>query len=147
MTRYEQILSKITPTFYKLEQYYDYYLSQTSLLNHSYLRSAGVPEEQPVYLYPENIKYFYIAGISNFLPPVRKKEYDIIISLTTKDRISAIHNYVSPGVLIVNMVINKFSFEDRYISSMYSSFRVDFKTLFIALVGKDMYETIRSNIK
>ncbi|MFP3130780.1 MAG: hypothetical protein RXR51_04265, partial [Nitrososphaeria archaeon] len=44
---------------------------------------------------------------------------------------------------ITSIILNKFSFEDKIISP----YGTTAKELFIKLVGKDTYETIRTNIK
>jgi len=147
MRPYEAILGKISPTFFKIIEYRDYF-SELRFLIRSYLRQKDFPNVSEVYLSPENIKYFYIADIASLLPFVKKIASKRIILLTTKDKVTEeVRHYIFLDEVIVNMILNKFSYNDEYISSMYSSFMVDFKTLFIALVGKDIYETIRENIK
>jgi len=147
MIPYEKILGKVTPTFFKLLQYREYF-SESRFLIRSYLRHKDFPNVSEVHLSPGNINYFYIIDIASLLPFVRKIVSKRIILLTTKDKVTEeVRHYIFLDEIIVNMILNKFSYNDEYISSMYSSFMVDFKTLFIALVGKDMYDTIRTNIK
>ena len=150
MTRYEQILSKISPIFYKLTQYENYFLYFNDLL-HQYVKRANisleyllVPNEylcqtKDVY-YCYNSKYdsFLINGTKNFL---------FKIMLYRRYTMETFYGYANLPEVIVNTVINKFVFENKRIACCFERYNYTFKDLFIALVGRDMYETIRTNIK
>jgi len=140
MKQYEKTLSKIAPTFFKTIQYHSYFIPyQIS----SYLHRANVPEKYELTFLPKNINYcFYIHGIryskvSYLLEG--KTTSDAIVMLTTKDKLPLDNqNFViSLDEFLIDMIINKFrSSLDRYIEKV-----------LIALVGKEMYDTIRTNIK
>jgi len=148
MRQYEEILSKISPIFYKLIEYRDYF-SESRFLIRSYLRQKDFPNVSELHLSPGNINYFYIVDIASLLPFIRKIGSKRIILLTTKDKVTEeVRHYIRLDEVIVNMILNKFSYNDEYISSFSGSlYRVDFETLFITLVGRSTYETIRRNIK
>jgi len=77
------------------------------------------------------------------------------IILTTKNKASLFkeplakfYKDLTVPEFIVNMIINKFSFENEQVvfsDGILAPYTL--KGLFIALVGKDTYETIRRNIK
>jgi len=69
------------------------------------------------------------------------------IRLTTNDKESIYYNPATLSEFILDMVINKFSFENEIPIPGDYTYTMDFKKVFIALVGKDMYDTIRENIK
>jgi len=149
MIPYEKILSKIAPTFYKTIQYIDYF-DKSQRFIFSYLRWSGAPEEHQIYLRLENINYFYYFNFtkqSYYYPSKGKTIGVIVIMLTAKGKIPThlVTHLVTLEELIVNMIINNFSFENEY--EQYSSRTASFKDFFIYLVGKDMYDTIRENIK
>jgi len=148
MRQYEEILSKISPIFYKLIEYRDYF-SESRFLIRSYLRQKDFPNVSELHLSPGNINYFYIVDIASLLPFIRKIGSKRIILLTTKDKVTEeVRHYIRLDEVIVNMILNKFSYNDKYISSFSGSlYRLDFETLFITLVGRSTYETIRRNIK
>jgi len=148
MRQYEEILSKISPIFYKLIEYRDYF-SESRFLIRSYLRQKDFPNVSELHLSPGNINYFYIVDIASLLPFIRKIGSKRIILLTTKDKVTEeVRHYIRLDEVIVNMILNKFSYNDEYISSFSGSlYRVDFETLFITLVGRSTYEAIRNNIK
>ena len=149
MRHYAETLSKIAPTFFKLEQYIDYFDKSIDLI-FSYLRWSGAPEEHQIYLYLEDIKYYYYFNTTEEYFSYHSKGKTkgvIIITLTAKGKIPAhlVTHLVTLEELIVNMIINNFSFENEY--EQYLSRIASFKDLFIYLVGKDMYDTIRNNIR
>ena len=148
MKQYESVLNKISPMFYKLIQYREYF-SESRFLIRSYLRQKDFPNVSELYLSPGNINYFYIVGIANLLPFIRKIGSKRIILLTTKDKVTEeVRHYIRLDEVIVNMILNKFSYNDKYISSFSGSlYRVDFETLFITLVGRELYDAIRTSIK
>jgi len=148
MRPYEQILNKISPVLYKLIEYRDYF-SESRFLIRSYLRQKDFPNVSELHLSPGNINYFYIVDIASLLPFIRKIGSKRIILLTTKDKVTEeVRHYIRLDEVIVNMILNKFSYNDEYISSFSGSlYRVNFETLFITLVGRSTYEAIRNNIK
>jgi len=141
MKQYEAVLDKVSPTFYKSLQYYDYFNKSTLIT--SYLDYAKVPRAYLYFYTLTNNIYYYIIYKDHTYPFEGKTAYGYITMVTTKDKMT-IYDVISSTVFIVNMVINGFSFENEYLNS---AKLMDFKTLFITLVGKDMYETLRANIK
>jgi hypothetical protein len=161
MKQYEITLSKIAPTFYKLIQYFDFAFKNSQLINR-YLIKAGLTEIAQVNALEllkllKNCSYKYHYYI--FFYELTKHGYLAKIALTTENNLD-IYGFSSYSVysatfdeVIVNMVINKFSFENKHIMAYEFGVPKNFilshtyKDLFIALVGKDTYETIRRNIK
>jgi len=147
MRHYEQILDKVAPTFYKSIQYYDYFNKSLGSIT-SYLRHIEVPDVYAFMSLPsENINYFYYGSKRiGYHHIVEKTESKETIILSTKDKVKKLIELgvVSLDEFIVNMVINNFSFENDHI---YVNSAENYKAAFIALVGNDLYETIRANIR
>jgi len=158
MRRYEEILNKIAPIYYKLIKYFDFAFYNSQLIN-QYLIEAGLTEIAQVNTLEllKNCSYNYHYYI--YFYELTKHGYIAKIALTTEN-IREIYGFSSYSVysatfdeVIVNMVINKFSFENTHIMGYEYFIQKNFilshtyKDLFIALVGKDTYDTIRRNIK
>ena len=146
MKPYEQILNKVSYVFYKFAQYHKFSDDNFYLIDH-YLRSAKLPRMYLVdVLFSKDTYYYYDTGSLNF----ESSMHTTIVRLTTRknvDKYADLDLYMDE--FIVNMVINGFSFENVYTATGASneiSF-ISYKNLFIVLVGKDTYDTIRRNIK
>ena len=152
MIPYEKTLNKISPTFFKLGQY-QYYSRE---LLEKYLWHAKVPVTNFLFmLRTKDINYYYYVDLylskGNEGIPIYVKE----ILLTTKnkatffkERIAMFNERLTMPEFIVNMIINKFSLEnEQVVFSDGLPLPYTLKDLFVALVGKDMYDTIRANIK
>ncbi|NAY82423.1 MAG: hypothetical protein GU362_06070 [Thaumarchaeota archaeon] len=137
MTQYEKILNKISPVFYKFVRYDDYfgknldstlsYMDVNKLITYSTILSRN------------KVNY---ALVINKKPFNNTYYHDNVIKL---GKSNAVPLYSGDGYFefITSIILNKFSFEDEIISP----YGTTAKELFIALVGKDTYETIRTNIK
>jgi len=143
MKQYEQILDKITPTFFKLEQYHE--IVYHTLLIRDYLIAAHFPEI-PV--------KFYIKPLINnvfLLYYITPRDFNThlcdikSIFLGTRDNIKVIDFWLDE--LIISIILNKFSFENEPLMVASHTSNFGLKPLFIALVGKDMYDTLRANIR
>jgi len=165
MTQYENILSKIAPVFHKLIPYELYFESQKTFIGF-YLVHAKFPGLQFVYL-PLDIadqKYFSIQSIKNTiydyyistkaLPIYENEVFIEEVTLNEKYKLKKWGYFASFSEFIVNLIINNFSFEnehililDRITKERLTSSGKTYKDLFILLVGRDTYETIRSNIR
>jgi len=147
MRPYEQTLNKIAPVFYKFISYSRYFYEETYYSTkidflHYYLDTER-------YYLSNKVSYLLLIKykiISHNRPYVRY----FIISLRKSNGFMVDLTYGFTD-FITTMIINKFSFENQKIVtsmkpwSLYTSFPS--KDLFIRLVGKDTYETIRRNIK
>jgi len=146
LSKYEQTLNKITPILYKFSNYRTN-LNVPVRIIWDYLKSFELPQEIAVDILTEDVNYIYaIKFIGLFSPLTGKTSSDHIIWLTKKDKISEFWRALIDE-FIVNMVINKFSFEELHIFALGFLFSQSYKDLFNALVGKDTYEAIRRNIK
>jgi len=159
MTQYEETLNKIAPTFFKIIQYEDYFYHVDYLIITSYLSKAKLPEiyevEFPLDLLElkyfsrqaiENTIYYYYTGLDTF--EIKGKTlYMKKITMNIKYKVNVKRPYVYLSEFIVNLIINKFSYENENIHDPYINSTKSYKDLFIALVGKDTYETIRKNIR
>jgi len=154
MTQYEQILGKISPTFYKLIQYELYFFSNYDLI-FSYLYRFKIPRHKYIHIplnnldqknYSmksiENTKYPYYVTLHSFI--INGKELDIRTIIMEKKYRFYSSYFTTYSEFIVSLIINKFSFENERISNIPIT---TFKDLFVGLVGRDMYDTIRANIK
>jgi len=154
MKRYESVLNKISPLFYKLIQYELYFDSNENLI-YSYLERAKLPKIHYVDI-PldwldrkrfsmqaiENTKYYYSIGV--FTYQIKGKElYIKTVGINEKPKLLTFYSNLSEFIVI--MVINKFSLENEIIEP--SSSIKSYKDLFISLVGKDLYDAIRTSIK
>jgi len=135
MTHYEEILNKISPVFYKFVRYDDYfgenldstlsYMDVNKLITYSTILSRN--------------KVNYALAINK--KPFNNTFYHII--KLGKSNVVALYSGDGYFEFITSIILNKFSFEDKIISP----YGTTAKELFIKLVGKDTYETIRTNIK
>ena len=145
MRPYETILSKIAPVFYKLEQYYEYYDNHYTIMQ-SYLKYMKLPEVYHIHFTAKNIHYDYYISYDEYSPFWSKTESGKIITLTTKDiNIQETYFEMTFDEFIVDMIINNFGFKNVYVYNMAAAGGLN--NIFIALVGKDMYDTIRKYIK
>jgi len=147
MLKYETILNKIAPMFYKFLNYSAYfkhsYLSGTVI--DEYLKRSNIGN----YIFvskPRHIQYFFIsiAYIYSCITSIKKICIKEKIFLTANNVTNLL--YFGPDNLdmfITNMIINNFSFENDYITLE----GLPYKNLFIALVGRNMYEAILSSVK
>jgi len=144
MRHYEETLSKIAPTFFKLEQYYEYYDNHYTLMM-SYLKYMKLPEVYTLYLPANNIYYYYLIKKDYSYISYMTESQHIIMLTTIEER--HIYNPVTLAELIINIIINDFYFENEHPTDRYYNSIKDFKKIFIALVGDEMYDTIRENIR
>jgi len=161
MRPYEEILNKIVPTFFKIIQYVDYSDNIDHSIITSYLSKAKLPKIYDVELPLDwldrkfysmqainNTKYYYYTGVYSF--EIKGKTLYIKTAvMNIKYKLNVLRFYVYLSEFVINMVINNFSFENEYIHSPSesSSYAKNYKDLFIALVGRETYDTIRRNIK
>jgi len=145
MTRYEQILDKIAPVFYKFLTYNRYFEeSYYDDITGRYFKHAKLKDNYFYvdYAFSKYIHYFFV--FSKFYPVKGSLESYMAARLSTKYGGVLYSAQYDLDTFITNLVINKFSFENEYVTPKDGSI---LKKLFIYLVGEDMYETIRSNIK
>ena len=153
MTRYEQILNKIAPVFFKFIRYNEYVISAITNFR-SYLKSMSLPEEyESVFthsIFKEMDYLYYCSWYSKYKYPEESNvnfdlTYEESVLLTTTNKVLSTHyEHFTIDNFIVNIIINKFSFENM---PMYYAPFLRFADFFIILVGKDTYEAIRRNIK
>jgi hypothetical protein len=135
MTQYEEILNKISPVFYKFVRYDDYFGKNLDLTL-SYMDVNKL------------ITYSTILSRNkvNYALVINKKPFNNTFYHKVKlGKSNAVALYSGDGYVefITSIILNKFSFENEIISP----YGTTAKELFIKLVGKDTYETIRTNIK
>jgi len=139
MKHYEQILDKITPTFYKLTQYVGYFYSRYNQVK-SYIDATMVstPERNT---YAERIHYkFYVHEryfSRRFYFDIELKEEEIE---PIRINVTILYGHVE---FITGMILNKFILDNEIVPGYNRSG----KKLFIDLVGQDMYNTLKSAIK
>jgi len=135
MTHYEEILDKIAPAFYKFTQYDNYFGKSLD----STLSYADVNKLITYSTILSRNKVHYAFAINK--KPFNNTFYDTV----KLGKSNAVALYSGDGYLefITRMILNNFSFEDEIISP----YGKTAKDLFIKLVGKDLYDTLRSVIK
>ena len=139
MTRYEQTLNKVAPTFYKFAIYSHYFLNKklelADFVNYDLDAIRGYSSNK--------VSYSFITSFDRV-----NHDWYFIISLSKLNGFMVDKLYGFTG-FITTMVINNFSFEDKKIvenaKPLYLS--LPSKDLFIRLVGKDMYDTLRENTR
>ena len=135
MRQYEEILNKISPLFYKLASYDDYfgenldstlsYMDVNKLITYSTILSRNKV---------------------NYALAINKKPFNNTFYYKVKlGKSNAVALYSGDGYVefITSIILNKFSFENEIISP----YGTTAKDLFIKLVGKDLYDAIRTSIK
>jgi len=135
MTQYEEILNKISPLFYKLASYDDYfgenldstlsYMDVNKLITYSTILSRN------------KVNYALV---------INKKPFNNTFYYKVKlGKSNAVALYSGDGYVefITSIILNKFSFENEIISP----YGTTAKDLFIKLVGKNLYDAIRTSIK
>jgi len=140
MKHYEKILSKVTPTFFKLLQYGDYF--EPDRFHKSYKDYLLLPIK--------NMDYYFDISNYDYLYPYKEKmpyRKSIELGMVLKGKSADFNNMVTYVEFVVNMVINNFSFENKHVEAFYVYYNKDFKDLFIDLVGQDMYNTLKSAIR
>ena len=148
MLKYETILNKIAPVFYKFVQY-EKYIDKNIPFVYSYLYHLNFPNLSNLFFITKKIHYFY--DTDNIFPHYffgTNVSSNTFIKLDV-EKISKPTRYSTyPTVFITNMIINNFSFEnDKIVSYGGQKYDITCKDLFIALVGRNTYETIKKNIK
>ena len=145
MKQYEQILNKISPLFYKLTWYHGFTVDNTELVK-SYLTHINIPDEYHLVFVPLSSKYYcflylsiqakYGLGIKSLnIKSIKLKEKELGIDEG---------NLAYADEIIINIIINRFSFEYEYIDE---ELGLTYKKFVIALVGRDLYDAIRGSIK
>jgi hypothetical protein len=153
MTQYETILGKIAPVFYKFVQY-EKYIKENIFFVFPYLFHLNLPGYSNSFFITEKIYYFYDSD--NIFPHYffgKNVSSNILINFGIEKINKSARYFTYPTIIIVNMILNDFSFENERLfiigqtSSNGLTSHYTVKDLFIAMVGKDTYETIRKNIK
>ncbi|MFP3190075.1 MAG: hypothetical protein RXR31_01885 [Thermoproteota archaeon] len=149
MKQYEQILGKISPMFYKLANYQDFYEKNYYTFIASFLGYTKTPEVYHLYILPRYSYYYFVIkkplyGISDENISVL---YNIYTVSLTEEKAQSRYDIVSHVELIINAVINNFYVENKKLPAPYLVSAEGIDKVFIKLVGKDLYEAIRSNIK
>ena len=145
MRHYESVLNKIAPMFYKLTWYHGFTVDQTELVE-SYLTHINIPAEYYLVFAPLSSKYycFLYSGIQiRYAHGIKSLN---IKSIELKEKEAGIdeETLAYADEIIINTVINSFSYEYEYIDE---ELGLTYKKFVTALVGKDLYEAIRISIK
>ena len=139
---YETILGKIAPVFYKFVSYSRYFLkNRADVINF-------INYDFDVEHYYSSSKVDYSLLINELISHDPPFFWYFVISLRKSNGFMVDPTYGFTD-FITTMVINKFSFENQKIVASRKPLYISFpsKDLFIRLVGKDTYDTIRRNIK
>jgi len=154
MRPYEEILNKIVPVFYKFAQYHEYIIDVSTYFR-SYLKSMSITPDEYESVSTHGIMkemdyLYYCSWYSKYDYPLESNinfdlTYKKSVLLTTTNKILWTHyEYFTVDNFIVNIIINKFSFQNIH---MYFVPFLSFADYFKLLVGRDTYDTIRRNIK
>jgi len=145
--RYESVLNKVSPMFYKLVNYSAYFkdLYLSGFVIDEYLKRSNI-ENYVFNFRPRHMQYFFISTAYKHSCIILAKKICINkkIFLTAKNIINLLEFGIDNlDMFIVNMIINNFSFVNDYITLE----GLPFQNLLITLIGKDLYEAIRISIK
>ena len=158
MKKYEQILSKISPVFYKLVQYHNEEKNNVFFIEEYFVEFAILLPNNDTIPKPllKDFFYHYYTGFFVLQKHINELTGELevlnipLISLFTKNSLKnknkLSYDFWYVDEFIVTIVINAFSFENGNSPSETLSNKT-FKDLFIAAVGKGLYEAIRKNIK
>jgi len=128
------VLSKVSPLFYKLLSLEKNICSNCGLLL-DYFEKAHVSGFCTSYHPMQNFYYYYYTEF------IIKGFVDIFISLKDKVGSRYYDRWITFCDVIVNLIINNFSFENEHYEP------TSFKYLFIAAVGKELYEALKVSVK
>jgi hypothetical protein len=150
MKRYEEILSKIAPIFFKFVTYNEDFLTMTEPFT-TYLSQAGFYSDISV-SFPISINYIknyinYLYYCRYILMKYKPRTFYPYILLSKISLYKKSNVFLSIPDVLTNMIINNFSFEKLNFLEDSKLANKSLKDLFIAAVGKDTYDTIRANIK
>jgi len=142
---YDKILSKIAPTFYKLIKYHDFTTDQEDLIT-PYLIYVEIPTEYDLAYLPLSSTYYYSSYHFTSIRYGLGIDYGNVERIILKKKEEGIgsDDLATVDEQIINLIINRFSYENEYIEAKLG---LSYKKYVIAMIGKDMYDTIRSNIK
>jgi hypothetical protein len=158
MIQYEDILNKIAPVFHKFINYREYFHESLNFIVQYLLYiqkrvDKKIPDIFALWLpdpnFPElGLHYFMSAYLSKRL--LKNKTTNSRTVVFTKasnlDKYDVIL-FIYIDQFVINLVINKLSFENQHPRIFGTSADCTYKDLFIALVGKDTYDTIRRYIR
>ncbi|MFP3190033.1 MAG: hypothetical protein RXR31_01670 [Thermoproteota archaeon] len=155
MTLYEQVLNKISPLFYKLTRYQDYYEKNYYSFIASFLGYTKTPEVYHLYIMPRYSYYYFsikkpIYRISDKNISAPYNIYivsDIYTVSLTERKAQSRYDIVSHIELIVNAIINNFYLENKKLPAPYLVSAEGLEKVFIKLVGRELYDALRSSIK
>jgi len=150
MRQYESVLNKIAPLFFKFINYEFYFKMDNLEFQFEYLRKINLyPVIVAVDIPIKAITYKYITYILRTHDfPLEPYHAIALFESHKKGRyIGSYYIRISIHEIIVNLILNKFIFENEILKLESIKSNYTFKDLFIALVGKDTYDTIRRNIK
>jgi len=150
MRQYESVLNKIAPLFFKFINYEFYFKMDNFEFQFDYLRKINLyPVIVAVDIPIKAITYKYITYILRTHDfPLEPYHAIALFESHKKGRyIGSYYIRISIHEIIVNLILNKFIFENEILKLESIKSNYTFKDLFIALVGKDTYDTIRRNIK
>ena len=159
MKQYESVLNKVSSMFYKLIQYREYFNESSDIIFQYLLYiqkrvNKKIPDIDALWLpdpnFPElGLHYF----MSTYLPRSFSKEITnsrtVVFTKASKlDKYDLIL-FIYIDQFVINLVINRFSFENEYPRINFFGTPADctYKDLFISLVGKDLYEALRISVK
>jgi hypothetical protein len=151
--QYETILGKIAPLFYKLAQY-EKYIEKNILFVYSYLYHFNLPDFSNLFFITKKIYYFYDSD--NIFPHYffgTNVSSNILINFGIEKISEPTRNSAYPTIIIVNTILNNFSIENERLfikgqtspKGLTNYYTV--KDLFIAMVGKELYDAIRISVK
>jgi len=159
MRPYEEILSKIAPVFHKFLNYREYFNKSSNIIIQYLLYiqkrvNKKIPDIDALWLpdpnFPElGLHYFMNAyRPRSFLKEITNSRTVVFTKASKLDKYD-LTLFIYIDQFVINLVINRFSFENEYprINFFGTSADCTYKDLFVALVGIDTYETIRANIK
>jgi len=153
------VLNKVSSMFYKLIQYREYFNESSDIIFQYLLYiqkrvNKKIPDIDALWLpdpnFPElGLHYFMNAyRPRSFLKEITNSRTVVFTKASKLDKYDLIL-FIYIDQFVINLVINRFSFENEYPRINFFGTPADctYKDLFMALIGKDTYEAIRTNIK
>jgi len=159
MMQYESVLNKVAPMFYKLLNYREYFNESSNIIIQYLLYiqkrvNKKIPDIDALWLpdpnFPElGLHYFMSAYLPrSFSKEITNSRIVVFTKASKLDKYDLIL-FIYIDQFVINLVINRFSFENEYPRINFFGTPADctYKDLFISLVGKDLYEALRISVK
>ena len=151
MRSYDKILSKIAPTFYKFVNYREYFYEKRQYID-SYLVKANMHVFSGIEIEDTYVDYYFSASRNTYVASqilsskeIKYAKIDLFYSGWRGD--VGFEGYTYGFIdFIVTLILNDFQSIGKKLLDVHETNFTAYD-LFVLLVGQDMYETLKNNVK